>query len=131
MSRAIALSPFRVDSLPGGSGPVLMGAFLAGRNPRTLRAYRADLEDFAVWLGETNIDAAAHHLFGRRPGAANALALVPSQRRGSSALAKRKHRPPRGGSSRKGDARKKIPPHPTDVLCRRHQSSRDTVTCAP
>jgi integrase/recombinase XerC len=53
----------------------LVAAFLAGRNPRTIRAYRQDLADFAAFVGGTP-DAAADRLLGCGAGAANALALA-------------------------------------------------------
>ncbi len=55
--------------------PDLLRAFLGGRNPRTLRAYRSDLEDFARWLGTSDVDTAARHLLARGGGEANALVL--------------------------------------------------------
>ncbi len=55
--------------------PSLLGAFLAGRNPRTLRAYRSDLEDFTRWLGAVDVDTAARTLLARGAGTANALVL--------------------------------------------------------
>ncbi len=56
--------------------PDLLRAFLAGRNPRTLRAYRSDLEDFARWLRVADLDVAAHRLLAGGPGPANALVLA-------------------------------------------------------
>jgi integrase/recombinase XerC len=53
----------------------LVAAFLAGRSPQTLRAYRQDLEDFAAWRGKSDLESAARELLGRGPGPANAIAL--------------------------------------------------------
>lgn len=56
-------------------------AWLAGRNPRTLAAYRRDLEDFRLFLVRRGLaaadgDAAAQLLFCRGLGPANGLALA-------------------------------------------------------
>jgi integrase/recombinase XerC len=53
----------------------LVSAFLAGRNERTRRAYSQDLEDFRVFVGAEDVNAAAALLLGRGHGEANALAL--------------------------------------------------------
>lgn len=53
----------------------LAKAFLAGRTPLTVDAYRRDLEDFARFLGVPDVEAAARTLIGRGHGEANALAL--------------------------------------------------------
>lgn len=55
---------------------VLVASFLAGRNERTLRAYRNDLEDFRSFLRAGDVDAAARTLLSRGHGEANALALA-------------------------------------------------------
>jgi integrase/recombinase XerC len=51
-------------------------SFLAGRNARTLEAYRRDLEDFCLFVGAPDIDAAAPMLLALPHGEANALALA-------------------------------------------------------
>lgn len=53
----------------------LVGAFLAGRRPTTLDAYRRDLDDFARFLGMPTAAAAVELLVGGSAGEANALAL--------------------------------------------------------
>jgi integrase/recombinase XerC len=53
----------------------LVVSFLAGRNPRTLEAYRQDLADFAGFMGAADLNTAAQLLLGKNHGAANALAL--------------------------------------------------------
>jgi integrase/recombinase XerC len=53
----------------------LLRAFLAGRNPRTLRAFRKDVEDFAAFARVPTPEAAAGLLLSGGHGAANALAL--------------------------------------------------------
>jgi integrase/recombinase XerC len=54
----------------------LVAAFLAGRKPTTLRAYRKDLADFAAFLGVLNAAAAVELLVSGSAGQANALALA-------------------------------------------------------
>jgi len=53
----------------------LLGAFLAGRKPTTLRAYRRDLGDFAAYLGLHDAGAAVTLLVSGTAGQANTLAL--------------------------------------------------------
>lgn len=53
----------------------LVASFLAGRNERTLRAYRNDLEDFRSYLKAGDVDEAARILLSRGHGEANALVL--------------------------------------------------------
>ena len=53
----------------------LIQAFLTGRNPLTIRAYRQDLEDFASFMSADGVDDAARGLLTLAPGDANALAL--------------------------------------------------------
>lgn len=54
----------------------LVTAWLSGRNPRTLDAYRADLEDFRAFVGVATADAAATVLLSNGHGGANALGLA-------------------------------------------------------
>lgn len=54
----------------------LVDAFLAGRNPRTLLAYRADLAHFQAFLGAGSLTDAAGQLLGHGHGEANGLALA-------------------------------------------------------
>jgi integrase/recombinase XerC len=51
-----------------------LGTFLGGRKPTTVRAYRADMEDFAAFLGMTPREA-AETLFASGPGNANLTVL--------------------------------------------------------
>src|SRR4051794_116949 len=53
----------------------LLRAFLSGRSPRTLRAYAADLADFARWAGALDATEAARLLLAAGPGGANLAAL--------------------------------------------------------
>jgi integrase/recombinase XerC len=54
----------------------LVAAFLAGRNARTLLAYRRDLEDFRAFLGAGSVEQAAEALVRAAHGEANAVALA-------------------------------------------------------
>jgi integrase/recombinase XerC len=53
----------------------LLAAFLAGRTETTLRAYAADLQDFAGFLGLADPVVAVQQLLASGPGQANGLAL--------------------------------------------------------
>lgn len=54
----------------------LVRAFLAGRSPRTLDAYRRDLVDFAGFMALPTPENAVQSLLGAGQGAANGLALA-------------------------------------------------------
>jgi integrase/recombinase XerC len=56
--------------------PRLLEAFLAGRNPRTLAAYRQDLEDFRAFTRAGTLEEAAQLFLSRGLGDANAAALA-------------------------------------------------------
>lgn len=76
MSTEAALVPVIHTSLALPSpGRRLAEAFLSGRNARTLEAYKADLEDFRLFLGASTRDEAASELLRRSHGEANELAL--------------------------------------------------------
>ena len=65
-------------AVPGTGADVAAGlvdAWLAGRTPRTLDAYRADLADFARFTGVPSVGMAAARLLGAGHGPANALAF--------------------------------------------------------
>lgn len=69
----MSFSPFSVVT----AGPVdLVGAFLAGRNPKTLLAYRRDLEDFTAFVGAASLNEAAALLLSQGSGSANGMALA-------------------------------------------------------
>lgn len=53
----------------------LVEAFLAGKNPRTVKAYERDLEVFARHVGASSREEAARMLLGAHPGTANAMVL--------------------------------------------------------
>lgn len=53
----------------------LIDAFLSGRNPRTLRAYQADLSVFTKFVRASTFEQAASLLLCKDHGAANALIL--------------------------------------------------------
>ena len=63
-----------IPASPARFGAILED-FLAGRNPRTLRAYRADLAALAEHLGVMSADEAARRMLGSTPGEGNAAAL--------------------------------------------------------
>lgn len=54
--------------------PAIIQAWLQGRNPLTLAAYRADLEALRVFLNMPTVDKAAAYLMENGPGHANHLA---------------------------------------------------------
>ncbi len=53
----------------------LIEAFLMDRSPRTIKAYKADLEDFRTFLGADDLDGATRALLSRGPGEANHAVL--------------------------------------------------------
>lgn len=53
----------------------VMDAWLAGRTPHTLRAYRKDLDDFAAFLGHPAAPVAVHAFLSLDGGQAHATAL--------------------------------------------------------
>lgn len=58
------------------AGVDLYAAVLAGRNARTVRAYHADYQDFARFLGASTPEAALDALVALPSGSANAVALA-------------------------------------------------------
>jgi integrase/recombinase XerC len=56
--------------------PALIQAFLAGRSPRTMEAYRADLEGFRSFFGSPSVPAAVEALLALPHGEANRMALA-------------------------------------------------------
>jgi integrase/recombinase XerC len=62
-------------ALPDGAAR-LLAAFLSGRSPRTLRAYRGDVADFARWCGCETPGAAVQLLRAGGAGRANETALA-------------------------------------------------------
>lgn len=67
---ATSALPFRIDR------EGLIAAFLAGRNERTLLAYRRDLEDFQTFVGAASVSEAGDRLIRASHGEANAVALA-------------------------------------------------------
>src|SRR5215467_4588693 len=61
---------------PSSAVARLLDAFLAGRKEETIKAYRADLEDFQAFVHTSTLDQAAGLLMSRGLGEANALALA-------------------------------------------------------
>src|SRR5262245_53182407 len=72
-----ALVPVPRAAPPDLLGPAarLAAAFLAGRSPHTLRAYRRDLEAFARFADGTSAEDAGRLLLAGGQGPANELAL--------------------------------------------------------
>lgn len=62
--------PFSLDVVRSS----LVETFLSGRNPRTWEAYRADLQDFARFVGAGTSEEAARLLLAQGQGEANARA---------------------------------------------------------
>lgn len=65
-----------VPMLAGRPSDRLVAAFLAGRSPRTIAAYREDLATFAGFMGAASAEDAARTLLERSHGEANELALA-------------------------------------------------------
>lgn len=76
MNADAALVPVVANVTAPSWGRRLVDAFLRARNPRTIEAYRRDLEDFRLFVAVATIDDAAGMLLGRGHGEANALALA-------------------------------------------------------
>ena len=70
----VSMTPAPVER--ANKAAALVASFLAGRNERTLRAYRNDLEDFRSYLNAGDVDEAARILLSRGHGEANALVLA-------------------------------------------------------
>lgn len=70
-----ALVPVETATVPApASRPSVVAAFFAGRNERTLAAYKADLEAFRSFAGQDTLQDAAALLLGATHGDANAMA---------------------------------------------------------
>src|SRR5262245_36000723 len=70
----VLISP--AGALDRSAAARLLNAFLAGRKEETIKAYRADLEDFQSFVVAPTLDQAAGLLMARGLGEANALALA-------------------------------------------------------
>lgn len=68
--------PWAAELMGGdaAAGEALLAAWLAGRTPETLRAYRADVAHYAAWIGAPVPEALAG-LVAHGQGAANGLVL--------------------------------------------------------
>ena len=66
----------RSEDSPAALSAALVPAFLAGRNARTVVAYRQDLDAFRRFLQVATLEAAAQALLTPPPGEAHALALA-------------------------------------------------------
>src|SRR4051794_23772017 len=79
MTQPAPLPPLAwLPDLPGCTR--LVEAFLAGRSPRTLAAYRADLEDFRCYMGTSTAAYAAKWLLDNPQVVAHALVLIYSSK---------------------------------------------------
>src|SRR5262245_42731957 len=75
MSRVAIYAP-RAPSTEASAGARLHAAFLAGRSPHTLRAYAADLEEFAAFLAVPGAGGALSRLTGLPAGEGNGVLLA-------------------------------------------------------
>jgi len=64
------------DQSPVSGTEQLVAAFLEGRSPATMAAYRRDLEDYSTFVGAPSVTEAARRLLGRGHGEANRVALA-------------------------------------------------------
>jgi len=71
-----ALTTAQARSLADAPAHMLLTTFLGGRNPRTLAAYRKDLEAFASFTELATTETAARLLLTKPLGEANALAMA-------------------------------------------------------
>jgi integrase/recombinase XerC len=71
---SISLDP-KANLVLNSAAARLLRAFLNGRKPETIAAYRQDLEDFQAFIQAPSIEQAVSLLLARGPGEANALAL--------------------------------------------------------
>lgn len=53
----------------------LLNCFLSGRNPRTLEAYRTDLEDLTTFINQTDLKNLVSQFLSLSPGEANSVVL--------------------------------------------------------
>lgn len=74
MTANVSMVPFN-ETQPVAMADMLIESFFAGRNERTLRAYRHDLDDFARFTAEVNITSAARKLLSLSSFEANVLAI--------------------------------------------------------
>lgn len=72
---SLVIKPPAADSLALSPASRLADAFLSGRSPQTIKAYRQDLEDFRAFMQAKDTDAAINSLLATGLGAANELAL--------------------------------------------------------
>ena len=70
-----ALAVVERPEVPRHDGRELLEAWLAGRSPQTVDAYRRDLADFASYVGADSPARAAEALLGAGAGEANLAAL--------------------------------------------------------
>ena len=73
-SELATIQPNRAIQVTETTAADLMAAWLAGRKPTTMAAYRRDLESFTSWLELDDDQAALDHLMGHGNGHANMVA---------------------------------------------------------
>lgn len=73
-SALTVITPLALAPTPDVAG--LVAAFFGGKSPRTIAAYKQDLEGFRQFLGAATMDEAAAMLLGNGPGRANATVLA-------------------------------------------------------
>src|SRR5438132_6097151 len=70
----VPIAPIALE--PSCPAARLLAAFLSGRKAETIKAYRADLEDFQIFIQAPALSEAAQRLIASAPGDANAMALA-------------------------------------------------------
>jgi integrase/recombinase XerC len=76
VNELVPIEPDAPGALAVGSTADVVAAWLSGRNPRTLRAYRFDLDDFARFVQAPSPAAAVEALLTGGHGLANRMALA-------------------------------------------------------
>lgn len=72
----VKVAPAPVVNMWTAASAALVESFFDGRNERTIRAYRQDLEDFRAFLKVGTVEEATRLLFSGSHGEANGLALA-------------------------------------------------------
>jgi integrase/recombinase XerC len=71
----VSMVPTLPTALVTSVADIIVESFFAGRNERTLRAYRHDLDDFARFSGEASVTSATRQLFSLTAFEANVVAI--------------------------------------------------------
>lgn len=75
MAENVSMVPTLPTALVTSVADIIVESFFAGRNERTLRAYRHDLDDFARFSGEASVTSATRQLFSLTAFEANVVAI--------------------------------------------------------